>query len=145
MKSTFFSKRIGIAVLVAAALVIASLATYGEVIDYKATQSIETEQSVHSYSFRSNRTILLHLTNGYVIHLDLSSVPLNVQLGNKNTLHRFPGHFSKYGTANDHGYVLTLTPKEYKSFNQDFLNNYGEAGMFIHKKQEASELVYISL
>ncbi|MDN3956661.1 hypothetical protein [Sporolactobacillus laevolacticus] len=146
MKSTFLSKRMGITLLVAAAIVIASLAIYGEVVDYKATQSIKTEQSVDRYSFRSNRTILLQLKNGYVIHLDLSSVPLNIQRGNKNTLYRVPGTLSKYSAANKNcGYVLTLTPKEYKSFNEEFLNNYGQAGMFVHNKQNHSELVYVSI
>jgi hypothetical protein len=145
MKSTFISKRISIAVLVAVVLVIASLAVYGEVIDYKAAQSIKAEQSVHSYSFRSNRTVLVHLKNNYVIRLDLTSTPLNVTVGTKNTFHRIPGSISKYSSpGKTSGYILTLTPSDYQRFNKDMMNYYGSINTF-QQKNNHSELVSVSI
>ncbi|MET1248364.1 hypothetical protein ABWW58_06205 [Sporolactobacillus sp. STCC-11] len=145
MKSTLFSKRIGIAVLAAVVLVIASLAVYGEVIDYKAAQSIKTEQLVHSYSFRSNRTILVHLKNNSVIRLDLTATPLNVTVGTKNTFHRSPGSISKYSSpGKTSGYILTLTPSDYQRFNQNMMNYYGSINTF-EKTSNHSELVSVSI
>jgi len=145
MKSTFFSKRIGIALLVAAAFVIAILAVYGEVIDYKAEQSIKSEQAVDSYSFRSNRTVLVHLKNSYVIRLDLTSTPLNVTVGTKNAFRRTPGSISRYSSSGKtSGYILTLTPSEYQRFNKDMMNYYGSINTF-QQKNNHSELVSVSI
>ncbi|MCO7128176.1 hypothetical protein NIE88_20740 [Sporolactobacillus shoreicorticis] len=144
MKRTFFSKRIGIAILVAAALVIASLTVYGELRTYKGYTSIATQQAVDHYSFGVNRHILITLKNGYPIDLDLTSVPLNVKVGAGNTLHHVPGTPSKNGSSKKTaGYVLSLTPNAYRSFHQAFLNNFGAAGIFIHARH--SELVYVSI
>ncbi|MCO7177186.1 hypothetical protein ACFP7A_14185 [Sporolactobacillus kofuensis] len=144
--STWFSKRTTILLLAASAIIIASLTVYGLLINFKGDQSIKAHQTVNSYSFRSNRTILVHLKNGYVFRLDLTSVPLNVKVGTKNTLYRAPGSISKYASSGKiSGYLLTLTPSAYQAFNKDLVNHFGAASMLQQNLQNHSELVSVSI
>ncbi|GAY77263.1 hypothetical protein [Sporolactobacillus inulinus] len=145
-KYTGLNKHTRNTLLIAAVLVLAMLSVYSFFIFIQSDQSIEKQQAVASYSFRSNRSVLLHLKNNYAIRVDLTATPLNLKVGTKNTLHRIPGNISRYSSSKgSSGYMLTLTPDAYRTFKEDFVNTYGSISVLQPNKKHHAELVYVSI
>ncbi|BBN97313.1 hypothetical protein [Sporolactobacillus terrae] len=145
-KRTGVNKHTRNTLMTAAILVLATLSVYSFFIFIQSNQSIEKRQAVASYSFRSNRSVLLHLENSYAIRVDLTATPLNLKVGTKNTLRRIPGNISRYSSSIGHsGYMLTLTPDAYQAFKEDFVNTYGSISVLQPNKKHHAELVYVSI
>lgn len=139
--ASLFSKK-SIFFFVILSLLFASLVIYGETIRYQGFSSLKSHQKIVSYSFRTNRYIIVHLQNGSEVDVNLNANQLHVQAGTKNSLSNFQ---SVKSVSNKTGYLLTLTPKEFQIFNEKFSNSYGNDGKMLHDQTNHLELVTVSI
>lgn len=125
--------------LVITLIVIAGLAIYSEWTRYTSFRSLNAGQKVASYSLRTNRYMMVHLTSGKWVDLDLIANHLRVTVGRDDSLHkqRLDGNGSRY--------VLTLTPKELITFREKFVNCYGADAQLMQTEQHSTVAVHVSL